>query len=475
MSHQNEAGQNEAGQNEAGQNKADQRTADQRTAGRRTAGQDTIAIVGAGLSGCLLACYLARRGHRVELYERRPDPRTGTAERGRSINLALSERGLDALRRIGLEEQIMADALPMRGRMIHPVDGPLDYQQYSHDGERAINSISRGVLNNALLDAAEAAPGVKVVFEHRLTGLDPDKGAMTYETPVGEIRAVADVVIGADGAGSIVRGALEPYGTQVSTDFLDYGYKELTIPAVDGEFALDPGALHIWPRGTSMMIALPNPDKSFTCTLFWPNTGELSFEALDSADAITRHFRTHYPDVVPLMPTLVDDYEHNPVGLLGTVCCTPWQRRGRVALIGDAAHAIVPFYGQGANCGFEDVVELDRCLDTTGGDWARALPLFEERRKENADAIGAMALENFVEMRDKVASPAFRLVKGVEHALERALPGRFVSRYELVSFSTVPYAQVRRRVRRRQRLLCGVAALAAGAVTAGLYAAGRSR
>ncbi|MFF4771235.1 FAD-dependent oxidoreductase [Microtetraspora fusca] len=427
-----------------------------------------VAVVGAGLTGCLLACYLARRGLDVTVYERRSDPRAGTPERGRSINLAISERGLDALRRIGLEGQVMADALPMRGRMIHPVDGPLDFQPYSHDGEMAINSISRGALNNTLLDAAEAAPGVKVRFGHRLTGLDPATGAMTFATADGETHATADVVLGADGAGSAVRGELLAHrGIEESADFLDYGYKELTIPAVDGEFALDPGALHIWPRGTSMMIALPNPDRSFTCTMFWPTGGTASFASLSSPAAVERHFRTHYPDVVALAPTLVEDYRHNPVGLLGTVRCAPWQTDGRVGLIGDAAHAIVPFYGQGANCGFEDVVVLDRCLDETGGSWARALPLFERRRKENTDAIAEMALANFIEMRDKVASPVYRLAKGIEHRLERAFPGRYVSRYELVSFSTVPYSQVKRRVRRQQQLLAGAgAALLAGVIVA---------
>lgn len=253
--------------------------------------KDKVAVVGAGLVGCLLTCYLARRGYRVDLYERRADPRTGGPERGRSINLALSERGLDALRRIGLEEQIMADALPMRGRMIHPVDGALDFQQYSHDGQRAINSISRGALNNALLAAAEAAPGVRVFFDHQLTGLDPHTGEMTYKSPEGEVRASAAVVLGADGAGSAVRGQLVAHhGTEERVDYLDYGYKELHLPAVDGEFALDPGALHIWPRGTSMMIALPNPDRSFTCTMFWPTTGAGSFEALDSPAAVESHF-----------------------------------------------------------------------------------------------------------------------------------------------------------------------------------------
>ncbi|WP_431977440.1 FAD-dependent oxidoreductase [Micromonospora haikouensis] len=433
--------------------------------------REEIAVVGAGLAGCLLACFLARRGYRVALYERRPDPRTGRVERGRSINLALSERGLDALRRIGLAEQVLADALPMRGRMIHPVVGEPAFQSYSATGDRAINSISRGALNNALLTAATALPGVRVAFDHRLVGLDPATGEMTFETPQGKTTAAAPVVLGADGAGSAVRGQLLAYGVlQESLDFLDYGYKELTVPPVGGEFALDPAALHIWPRGTSMMIALPNPDRSFTCTLFWPTHGTASFASLTSPAAIERHFATHYPDLLPLAPNLVDDYQHNPVGVLGTVRCTPWHAGGRVGLLGDAAHAIVPFYGQGANCAFEDVVALDRCLDECADDWAAALPLFQARRQGDAEAIARMALANFVEMRDKVASPVFQARRRLDHALERALPGRYVSQYELVSFSTTPYARVRRRVRRQQAALgavaAGTAALLAGAVGA---------
>ncbi|MFI7064069.1 FAD-dependent oxidoreductase [Kribbella sp. NPDC050124] len=424
-----------------------------------------IAIVGAGLTGSLLACFLARRGLDVTLYERRPDPRTGAAERGRSINLAISERGLDALRRIGLVDQVMADALPMKGRMIHPVDGPLDFQQYSADGDRAINSIRRGALNNALLSAAAAAPGVSVVFEHRLVELDSAAGRMVFATPSGKVATEADVVLGADGAGSAVREQLLAEGIVAEdVDFLDYGYKELSIPAAGEDFALDPGALHIWPRGTSMMIALPNPDKSFTCTLFWPAG---SFDALTDAAGIEAHFREHYPDLLPLAPDLVGDYLNNPVGVLGTVHTLPWQAHGRTALIGDAAHAIVPFYGQGANCAFEDVVELDRCLGDTGGSWARALPLFEARRRENTEAIAEMALANFVEMRDKVASPVFRLTKRIEHALERAFPGQYVSRYELVSFSTTPYAEVQQRVRRQHQVL-GVGVAFAAGLAAGL-------
>lgn len=422
-----------------------------------------IAIVGAGLAGSLLASYLARRGYEVVLHERRPDPRGSAPERGRSINLALSERGLDALRRIGLAEQVMKDALPMRGRMIHPIEGELDFQPYSHSGDRAINSISRGALNNALLDAALSHPGVSVHFGQRITSLEQLDDA--------------DVVIGADGAGSAVRGLMLADGLlDERLDFLDYGYKELSIPARGGDFALDPGALHIWPRGSSMMIALPNPDKSFTCTLFWPNGGTESFASLSSPAAIMRHFERVYPDVPPLAPDLVSDYQHNQVGLLGTVHCRPWVAQGRIALVGDAAHAIVPFYGQGANAAFEDVVELDRCLEETSGDWPGALALYQERRLENSEAIARMALENFVEMRDKVASPVFQARKKLEHVLESVFPGRYVSRYELVSFSTTPYAEVQRRVRRQQRIVAGAAGAAAAlAIGALITAAVRRR
>jgi kynurenine 3-monooxygenase len=435
-----------------------------------------VAIVGGGLAGCLLACFLARRGMPVRVYERRPDPRTGAAERGRSINLAISERGLDALRRIGLADQIMADGLPMRGRMIHPVDGPLDFQLYSLDGTRAINSISRATLNHALLDAAEASPGVELVFEHQLVGLDPETGDMAFDTPSGKSLAIAGLVLGTDGAGSAVRGQLLAAGSiDERLDFLDYGYKELHIPAQGGEFALDPGALHIWPRGSSMMIALPNPDRTFTCTLFWPNGGSECFAALSSPAAIERHFLARYPDFVPLAPTLVDDYLQNPVGLLGTVHAAPWHTHGRVALLGDAAHAIVPFYGQGANCAFEDVVELDRILDETGEDWAAALPRFEQRRRENTDAIAEMALENFVEMRDRVASPVWRAAKRVEHAIERALPNVYRSRYEMVSFTTIPYAEVRRRARRQHGALAAIGGAAALGIAALAARGGGSR
>ncbi len=418
-----------------------------------------VAVIGAGLTGSLLACYLGRRGYSVDLFERRSDPR-----------IAGAERGIDALRRIGLADQVLADALPMRGRMVHPLGGEANFQPYSVSGDRAINSIGRGALNNALLDAATGTPGVTVHFDHPLTALDPETGTLGFADGT---QAKAAVVLGADGAGSAVRGLLMAYAGDDFTEsvsFLDYGYKELTIPAQHGQFALDAGALHIWPRGTSMMIALPNPDGSFTGTLFWPTGGTGSFASLGSPAAIERHFRNQYPDLLRLIPDLADDYRHNPVGLLGTVRCAPWQMLGKVALIGDAAHAIVPFYGQGANAAFEDVVELDRCLDAAGDDWAAALPAYEAARRENSEAIAEMALANFVEMRDKVADPFFKLGKNAEHRLERLLPGRYVSRYELVSFSTTPYAEVRRRVRRQHQLL-GAALAAAGTLAAAAVAA----
>lgn len=451
--------------------------------------QPRVAIVGAGLAGCLLATLLGRRGVEVTVYERREDPRRTGAERGRSINLAISARGLDALERVGLREPALGRALPMHGRMIHGLDSSLSFRPYSADRGKAINSISRTELNAALLDVAERTPGVTLEFGYRLRNLALDTGQMEFQTSDGKRRRPrADVVLACDGSYSAARRAVtfRP-GFDFSQDYLGASYKELTIPARAGEFALDPDALHIWPRGGSMMIALPNTDRSFTCTLFWP---QAQFADLDTDAQIRDYFARHYPDAVQLMPTLVEDYRHNPVGPLVTIRCWPWVHRtgdtpasgsggapssngvaaggGRctLALVGDAAHAIVPFFGQGANCAFEDCVEIDRLLGEFDGDWGRALARYETERKDDCDAIAEMALDNFVEMSDRVNSPLFRAKTAAQHALERRLPGRYVSRYELVSFTTVPYAEIPERMSRQNRATAataaGVCALAAG-------------
>jgi kynurenine 3-monooxygenase len=431
---------------------------------------EKVAVVGAGPAGALLATLLGRRGIEVTVYERRPDPRVSGPERGRSINLAISTRGLAALERVGLADRLLAQALPMHGRMIHTGAGAQSFRPYSADRAKAINSIGRAQLNRMLLDTAAATPGVTLRFGHRLRGLDLATGRLNLQTETGLRRPGADIVLACDGAHSAARqAAVARSGTNYSQEYLAHGYRELTIPARQGEFALDPDALHIWPRGTSMMIALPNPDRSFTCTLFWPMA---EFAALDTPAKITGHFGAHYPDAVPLLPTLVEDYVANPLGSLATIRCWPWVHPGEaatLALVGDAAHAIVPFYGQGVNCAFEDCIEIDARLAECGGDWPRALAGYEQARKANCDAIADMALANFVEMRDKVTSPVFRAKSAATHALERGLGARYASRYELVSFSTTPYAQIDARLRRQHRLLAAPAAglaLLAGSLVA---------
>ena len=379
---------------------------------------------------------------------------------------------MHALSQVGLDKQALHSALPMTGRALHSPGGDLSFQSYSADGKRAINSISRSLLNESLLDCAEQAAGVKIYFSHQLTAIDPEAGAMEFSTPDGQVSATAEGIIASDGAYSATRrllaegskgagvtaGAGATGGGAGGSDFfvqqyfLQHGYKELTIPAHNGEFPMDPRSLHIWPRGSSMMIALPNTDRSFTCTLFWPKDGAAGFAALQTPEQITDYFAEHYRDALELIPDLVDDFQHNPVGSLVTVHCWPWVR-GRLALLGDAAHAIVPFFGQGANCSFEDCIELDSCLEETGGDWSRTLALYQVRRKDNADAIAEMALENFVEMSDKVNSRVFQLQNKFRHFLERVLAGRYVSRYELVSFTTQPYKEINPRIRRQDRIV----------------------
>jgi kynurenine 3-monooxygenase len=452
----------------------------------------TVLIVGAGLSGSLLAIYLARLGYKVRLYERRSDPRAAGYSGGRSINLALSARGIWGLQGVGLEREILQHALPMRGRMMHSTSGQLAFQPYSKDTTDAINSISRGGLNVALLHAAAREANVELVFSHRCLDVDLDKPAAVFQDesaidaasfgPAGPppgtcpvVTVEADLIIGADGAFSPVRARLQKTDRfEYSQDYLEHGYKELHIPSAadlkidtakhDG-WALDRNALHIWPRGGAMMIALPNPDKTFTCTLFWPFSGPHGFDRLKTADEVNRFFREQYPDAVPLMPTLAEDFLRNPTSSLVTVRCWPWVHLTRgndkaVVVLGDAAHAIVPFYGQGMNCAFEDVRVLAELLSQHGGNLARALPEFQSLRKPNADAIADMALENFVEMRDKVGSKLFLWRKKLEHTLHDLFPRSMVPRYNLISFSTVPYVAARQQGERVDMLIrLGLAAV----------------
>lgn len=423
-----------------------------------------VLVVGAGLAGCLLAVYLARRGMRVRVIERRPDPRAAGYAGGRSINLALSARGLWGLAGVGLDERVMAhDAIPMPGRMLHDASGRTAFQPYSANPTDAINSVSRGGLNLTLLHAAAAEPNVELLFDHPCDDVDLDAPAALVRLPAGQTRRLdADVILGADGAFSPVRTRLQKTDRfDYSQSYLAHGYKELHMPPAPGAaHAMPPGALHIWPRGGSMMIALPNRDGSFTCTLFWPFEGEHSFAALpaDAGPAVVRaFFERHYPDAVPLMPTLADDYAKNPVGSLVTVRCAPWHWGGKVAILGDASHAVVPFYGQGMNCAFEDVRMLAELLDQTGHDFRAALPAFHAARKVNADAIAAMALDNFVEMRDLSGRADFQYRKRIEQTLHRLLGDDAAPQYNLVSFSSVPYAAARRRGREMESLLRAVA------------------
>ncbi len=433
-------------------------------------------IFGAGLAGALLAVRLARLGHRVDLYERRPDPRVKGAERGRSINLALSTRGLDALTRLGLADEVMRDAIPMRGRLMHGRDGSLTYQQYGVTGEEAINSVSRSALNMALLDAAEREKNVRIIFGKRCTRVD-------FERREGELLDVAtgeksvapfETLIGADGAFSAVRLSMQMReGFDYSQTYESHGYKELTIPArrderdgaslegAEGPFRMKRNALHIWPRRSYMMIALPNADGSFTCTLFAPYDGPDGLNGLRTPVDVRRYFEERFPDAIPVMPTLEQDFLGNPTGSLVTVRCFPWSIGGTATLVGDAAHALVPFYGQGMNASFEDVVALGEAIEEHPDDLARAYDEYQQRRKPNADAIAQLAVDNFVEMRDKVGSPAFLRHKKREQRLARWFRW-YTPLYSMVSFSTIPYAEAVRRAReqdaRVRRLGLAVAA-----------------
>ena len=422
-------------------------------------------LIGSGLAGGLLAAYLGRRGYDVDLYERRGDPREGGMLEGRSINLALSNRGIHALQQIGLADEVLKHAIPMRGRMIHEKSGALHFAPYDVDPNKYINSIGRAALNMTVIEAAQRSPNVRVHFNHRCTGVDLDSASAHLETPNGKVDAQGDAIIGVDGAFSAVRQSMQMKidNFKYEESYLAHGYKELTIPSgPNGAWRMEKNALHIWPRKSFMMIALPNPDGSFTCTLFWEFEGPRSFATTKTDADVRRFFDEEFPDAVPLMPNLLDDFKDNPTGSLVTIRCAPWNYKGKVTLVGDAAHAVVPFYGQGMNAAFEDCVVLDECLQEFPEGRDRAFEEYSRRRKVNADALADLALANFIEMRDKTASKAFRAKKKLDHFLEAALPGIYLPLYTMVTFTRIPYAQAARRARMQDAIVyAGLIALAA--------------
>lgn len=408
-----------------------------------------ITIVGAGLVGSLLSIYLAKRGYNVNVFERRSDMRKAKMSAGKSINLALSDRGWKGLEGVGIADEIRKIAIPMYGRAIHHKDGSTAYQPYGKDNQ-AIYSVSRAEINMRLMDLAEQQPNVEIHFNERCTTIERNKLNAHFENAESQKTSVvqSDLLFGADGAFAASR-----LNMQLSTDLFEYnqhyieaGYKELIIPAGEnGNFLLEKNALHIWPRGSFMMIALPNMDGNFTCTLFLPFEGEKSFANLKTPEQIKAFFETEFADAIPLMPTYIDDFIKNPTSSLVTVKCFPWTFDNKIGLIGDAAHAIVPFYGQGMNCGFEDCVVLNELIekhDTASNEtknfddaWTKILSEYQNLRKPDADAIADLAIMNFIEMRDKTADPKFLLQKKIEAGFSKKYPDKWIPLYSMVTYS----------------------------------------
>ncbi len=399
---------------------------------------ENITIVGGGLSGSLLAIYMAKRGFEVNLFERRPDMRKTNTYQGRSINLALSTRGLHALEKIGLDIEILADAIPMFGRMMHDKAGDLNYHPYGKDGQ-AINSVSRGRLNQKLIELADEFENITLHFNSKCVDVDLEQTTATFELEDRTHTTVkSNRIIGTDGAFAATRGRMQVSDRfNYSQEYLHVGYKELSIPAGEnGTFLMEKNALHIWPRGSFMMIALPNPSGDFTCTLFLPFE---MFDSIKTEEDIERFFNEEFSDAVEMMPTLIQDYKLNPIGNLVTIKCYPWVKEDKLALMGDAAHAVVPFYGQGMNCSFEDVVIFDKMIEKYGTDWHKIFDEYQKERKPNADAIADLAIQNYYEMADKVGDKHFLHKKHLEHNLAELYPDKFKSQYELTTFSLSPY------------------------------------
>lgn len=418
---------------------------------------EKVHIIGGGLVGALTAIFLAQRKFEVALFERRGDMRKGAVEAGRSINLAVTSRGLKALSEVGLKEAVLKLATPMKGRMLHDIKGNTTFVPYGQKESEVIYSVSRGELNKLLLTKAGEYKSVALSFNQRLESCDLKANSYTFldESRGGRKTEHAGVAIATDGAWSVVRKAMLEHvmNFDYSQSFEAHGYKELVIPAAAGGFQIEKNALHIWPRKSFMLIALPNLDGSFTCTLFLAYEGKESFAGLKTPEQVKAFFSREFPDALKIMPTLAEDFFHNPTGALATIRCAPWHVAGRLMLLGDAAHAIVPFFGQGMNCGFEDCSKLGELLDSEN-DWQTLFEKLEADRKPNADAIGALALENFVEMRDTVADSKFQLKKQIGFELEKRYPDKFIPRYAMVVFHPeIPYAEAKRRGDAQDKIL----------------------
>ncbi len=412
-----------------------------------------IGIIGAGLVGSLLSIYLKKGGYEISVFERRPDMRRKGYEGGRSINLALSNRGIRALHEVGLEDELRKTAIPMHGRMMHNITGDLTYQPYGKEGQY-INSVSRSGLNRVLMTEAERV-GVKFFFEHKVEKVDFEKTTVTFSQGSTIKSEGFDYIIGSDGAFSAVRGSMQFTDRfDFSQDYIDHGYKELTIPAgMSGRFQMEKNALHIWPRESYMLIALPNPDGSFTCTLFFPFQGTPSFESLRTDQQIMEFFESVFPDAAALIPDLLADYHSNPTSSLVTMKCYPWVRN-QTLLIGDSAHAIVPFYGQGMNAGFEDCRVLNDLLTQLNGDLKNVLQVFQKLRKPDADAIAQLALDNFIEMRDLVGDTDFLLRKKIEAKLYERYPEKWIPLYSMVTFyDTIRYSEAYQTGQRQKKIM----------------------
>ena len=412
-----------------------------------------IAIIGAGLVGSLLSIYLSKRGYKVSVYERRMDMRKHAIAGGRSINLALSNRGIRALHEIGLAEILKQNAVPMHGRMIHDEFGKTNFQPYGKTGQY-INSVSRSGLNMMLMTEAEKH-GVEFHFEHRCTNIDFDKSIITLKENEAWYHKPFDIIIGADGAFSSVRNAMQFTDRfEYSQTFIEHGYKELRIPPGEkGNFLMEPNALHIWPRQSFMLIALPNPSMTFTCTLFLPFDGPVSFSQLTTEEAIHQFFEKYFPDALAMMPTLTEDFRDNATSSLVTVRCFPWVRNNTL-LLGDASHGIVPFFGQGMNAGFEDCRILNTLLDQHHDNWLSALTAFQQLRKPDTDAIAQLALDNFVEMRDLVADSDFILRKKIEAKLHELYPDKWIPLYSMVTFhDNMRYSEAHRIGQQQKKIM----------------------